>query len=35
MTAPTEGIWGSAWRRLRRDRVGMVSLAVVLAFAVM
>jgi len=35
MTPSTEGIWGAAWRRLRRDRVGMVSLAVVAAFCVM
>lgn len=35
MTAATVGIWGAAWRRLRRDRVGMVSLAIVLAFVVM
>lgn len=27
-----EGVWGAAWRRLRHDRVGMVSLAVVIAF---
>jgi len=26
------GVWGAAWRRLRSDRVGMVSLAVVGAF---
>ncbi len=26
------GVWATAWRRLRNDRVGMVSLVVVLAF---
>ncbi|MCS6945777.1 MAG: ABC transporter permease [Sutterellaceae bacterium] len=26
------GVWLTAWRRLRQDRVGMVSLAIVLAF---
>ena len=31
----TTGVWGLAWRRFRSDRVGMVSLAVVLAFFVM
>lgn len=35
MTATVEGIWGSAWKRLRRDRVGMVSLVVVALFGVM
>ena len=35
MTRATEGIWGSAWRRLKRDRVGMVSLAVVAAFGLL
>jgi len=29
------GLWQLAWRRLRADRVGMVSLGVVLAFVVM
>ena len=29
------GVWGAAWRRLRQDRVGMVSLAVVGAFALL
>ena len=29
------GLWTLAWRRLRADRVGMVSLAIVLAFVVM
>jgi oligopeptide transport system permease protein len=31
----SEGVWHAAWRRLRRDRVGMVSLAVVLLFVLM
>jgi peptide/nickel transport system permease protein len=31
----SEGVWHAAWRRFRGDRVGMVSLAVVLAFIVM
>ena len=35
MTGRTEGIWGTAWRRLRRDRVAMASLAVVLLFGVL
>jgi peptide/nickel transport system permease protein len=35
MTAPTEGIWAAAWRRLRRDKVGMAALTVVLLFLVM
>jgi len=35
MTAAVEGIWGSAWKRLRRDRVGMVSLVVVALFGMM
>ena len=26
------GLWALAWRRLRADRVGMVSLAIVAAF---
>ncbi|MFY8120904.1 MAG: ABC transporter permease, partial [Burkholderiaceae bacterium] len=26
------GVWRAAWRRLRNDRVGMVSLVIVLAF---
>lgn len=30
--ARSEGVWRAAWRRLRRDRVGMVSLAIVVAF---
>ncbi len=29
------GVWGTAWRRLTADRVGMVSLAIVMAFLVM
>jgi oligopeptide transport system permease protein len=28
----SEGVWHAAWRRYRQDRVGMVALAVVLAF---
>ncbi|WP_280153328.1 ABC transporter permease [Piscinibacter sp. XHJ-5] len=31
----SEGVWHAAWRRLRSDRVGMVSLAVVLLFVVL
>ena len=31
----SEGVWHAAWRRFRGDRVGVVSLAVVLAFLVM
>ena len=31
----SEGVWHAAWRRLRRDRVGMVSMAVVLLFVVL
>ncbi|HEX6707621.1 MAG TPA: ABC transporter permease [Albitalea sp.] len=31
----SEGVWHAAWRRLRADRVGMVSLAIVLLFVVM
>jgi len=30
-----EGVWRAAWKRLRADRVGMVSLAVVLFFVVL
>jgi len=30
----SEGVWHAAWRRFRSDRVGMVSLAVVLLFLV-
>jgi peptide/nickel transport system permease protein len=36
MMAPASvGLWGLAWRRLRADRVAMVSLAVVAAFLLM
>src|SRR5206468_3072935 len=28
----SEGVWHAAWRRLKSDRVGMVSLGVVLVF---
>ena len=28
----SEGVWHAAWRRFRKDRVGMVSLAIVVAF---
>ncbi|CAN7587439.1 ABC transporter permease [Rhizobacter sp. LjRoot28] len=35
MSRTTQGIWGAAWQRLRQDHVGMVSLAIVLAFGVM
>jgi len=31
----SEGVWHAAWRRLRADRVGFVSLVVVLAFFVL
>ena len=31
----SEGVWHAAWRRLRRDRVGMASLAVVLVFVLL
>lgn len=31
----SEGVWHAAWRRYRGDRVGMVSLVIVLAFIVM
>src|SRR5471030_2717835 len=30
-----DGVWRSAWRRFRRDRVGMVSLAIVAAYALL
>jgi len=33
--ARSEGVWHAAWRRLRADRVGMVSLVVVLLFVVL
>ena len=29
------GVWAAAWRRLRQDRVGMFSLAAVVAFLVL
>jgi peptide/nickel transport system permease protein len=31
----TEGVWRGAWRRFRQDRVGMGSLAIVLAYALL
>ena len=31
----SEGVWHAAWRRFKGDRVGMVSLAIVLVFLVM
>ena len=31
----SEGVWSSAWRRFRSDRVGLVSLAIVIAFLVL
>ena len=33
--ARSRGVWATAWRRLRNDRVGMVSLAVVAVFVLM
>src|SRR5215470_17531728 len=33
--AVSPGLWALAWKRLRADRVGMVSLAIVAAFIVM
>ena len=30
-----DGVWRSAWRRFRRDRVGMVAMAIVLAYALL
>jgi peptide/nickel transport system permease protein len=30
-----EGVWQAAWRRFRRDRAGMVALAVVLGYAIL
>jgi peptide/nickel transport system permease protein len=33
--AVSPGLWALAWKRLRSDRVGMVSLAIVVAFIVM
>ena len=31
----SEGVWHAAWRRLRADRVGLVSLVVVIAFLIL
>jgi peptide/nickel transport system permease protein len=31
----SEGVWATAWRRLRNDRVGMVSLVVVIGFVLL
>ena len=31
----SEGVWHAAWRRFRADRVGLVSLAIVIAFLVL
>ena len=31
----SEGVWHAAWRRYRKDRVGMAALAIVLAFLVL
>ena len=33
--ARSRGVWATAWRRLKNDRVGMVSLAVVAVFVLM
>ena len=33
--ARSRGVWATAWRRLKGDRVGMVSLAVVAVFVLM
>ena len=33
--ARSEGVWRAAWRRMRRDKVGVVSLAIVLVFVLM
>ncbi len=33
--ARSAGVWATAWRRLRNDRVGMVSLAIVIAFVLL
>lgn len=30
-----DGVWRAAWRRFRRDRVGMVAMAIVFAYAVL
>lgn len=32
---PSQGVWALAWKRLKADRVGMVCLAIVAAFAVL
>ena len=34
-TTRSEGVWRAAWRRLRQDKVGVVSLGVVLLFVLM
>jgi peptide/nickel transport system permease protein len=34
-TSRSDGVWAAAWKRYRSDRVGIVSLAVVLAFVVL
>jgi oligopeptide transport system permease protein len=34
-TGSSEGVWHASWRRLRRDRVGMASLAIVLVFVLL
>ena len=31
----SEGVWHAAWRRMRSDRVGMVSMGVVLLFVLL
>ncbi|MGZ9031849.1 MAG: ABC transporter permease, partial [Burkholderiaceae bacterium] len=33
--ARSRGVWATAWRRLKNDKVGMVSLAVVAVFVLM
>jgi peptide/nickel transport system permease protein len=35
LPARSAGVWATAWRRLRNDRVGMVSLAIVFAFVLL
>lgn len=35
LAGPPAGLWTLAWRRLRADRVAMLSLAVVAAFLLM
>jgi peptide/nickel transport system permease protein len=35
VTSPSQGVWALAWKRLKADRVGMVCLAIVAAFAVL